>query len=557
MTTTFGDFLREASEQMDLAIRFAVKGAVQGPAAVATISASRQMAGVLTRYVDNLIPTAPPAQRSLAYVGVWPASDAPRMLLHETYTILSRLDDQLTSRIAPTPHPVARHLSAAALALATGRDLLNTHFTPHLSPTDWANAIVHGDTRRALLAAIADQARQLAIVLQHTRPALRGLGLSHTELDRSIAALNTPASNTALMDSTSGSNDPTLTAIPLRGIPPIKQPPDRPQSIKELCQGIIGDAEAIRALIPGETETLHLTAAEWQRRATGAAATMYSAVHTIALLIRRANEIHPKGAQEIKNALKACYGSCGRIFQRWQAVRKAWNSLATETQSTSPSRLQLALRHLLTRMTRLASSDPIWTLGTRKTSPTKSPADLTPTITDMPPVILAIQHATEALLTLAQNDLTNVTNMAESGRILTRLDTANGAVYQYASHSLPLRNLLFHYRQVISYSSASFVPLRKAALVTSPPGRRSAVSESIATLQRRRARSHIRKMYKELEKVDKQVDATLNKDRNNVALARTDVHATAAQRNYITVGSRREVSSRPMHQAGTQNLSMK
>ncbi|MCW2882130.1 MAG: hypothetical protein JWQ95_6230 [Sphaerisporangium sp.] len=171
-------------------------------------------------YTDNLIPSNPAVKRRLSYLTAWNRAGDPRIALLESHGILAELEHNLTAKAGHIPHPVARHLSAAALALRTGRDLLNTHFSSG-RPTysDWANAIEHFHTRRALMSVVADHAHQLAAVLDHTRPALRRLGLPGDALDRSITALDVPLSLTTSMTRTPSRNDATLAAIPYGSFP--------------------------------------------------------------------------------------------------------------------------------------------------------------------------------------------------------------------------------------------------------------------------------------------------------------------------------------------------
>ncbi|WP_405084758.1 hypothetical protein [Microbispora sp. NBC_01389] len=60
MTTAFGDFLREASEQMNTAV-YCAERSVSGVAAIATIDPERRMTTVLLRYLDDLAPERAPA----------------------------------------------------------------------------------------------------------------------------------------------------------------------------------------------------------------------------------------------------------------------------------------------------------------------------------------------------------------------------------------------------------------------------------------------------------------------------------------------------------------
>ncbi|MCW2882129.1 MAG: hypothetical protein JWQ95_6229 [Sphaerisporangium sp.] len=298
--------------------------------------------------------------------------------------------------------------------------------------------------------------------------------------------------------------------------------------MSELCHGIIGDAEAIRALVSSDTSAL-TSAQEWQRRATGAAATMHSVVHTLALLIRRADELHPTGAPRIKHALQSSYDRCDQAFNKWQAVRKAWEPFTTEIQNAPPSPLQEPLRDLVVRTKRVISSNPTWTIGNRTPTLPKSPGLACADDRRHAPVILAVEHATEALLVLAEHDLTQIIKAMESGRILTRRQARIGTSYQAAPNTITSK-LLTAYHQVIGHASTQFMPLRKAALNTSSPELRPTTSAQITSLMRRRVRSRVDKMYKKLEKSGSKPDKNFDKDKLDANTAASDGRLSGLKR---------------------------
>ncbi|MEU7004175.1 hypothetical protein [Nonomuraea sp. NPDC046570] len=494
---------------MDLAVEFAARGHIYSLAAVGTITAARQMNSVLLRYVDTVIPADPVTQRQLTATGVWDPSADPRPELRESHRILTRLETDLSSKAAPSDHPAAMHLAGAAIALGAGHDLLNTHFAAdHTARTDWANAIGHPDTRRALLAIVTHNSHRLATVLEHTSPALEQLDLRGDALDDAITMLRTPVRPATLPIPV----DATLSAIPLRGIPPRAPVPNTPESIADLCRGITTDSESIRALASAGTASL-IASAEWRARATGAAATMHSAVQIMALLVQRTHELDPTGSQARKRSVKAGQDACERVYNTWQTVRRSWGRLTTELQTAPPSALQQPLKGLVVRMRRILSSDPSWTIDRGNASPPKTANVLAPAIDDMPPIVLAIQHAVEAIRTIAEHDLADLSEAAATGRLLS-VNAPRKQNYQPAPPA-DTRHLLRTYREAVGRTSASFTALTRAALDTCPPELRFSVSTTLSGLERRRDPSFVRKLYEKDDKV-------LCQDKSDAQAAATD-----------------------------------
>ncbi|MEV1199406.1 hypothetical protein [Microbispora rosea] len=470
MTTVFGDFLREASEQMNTAV-YCAERSISGVAAIATIEPARRMTTVLLRYLDDLAPERAPAHERLSHL--WDRVNHPRVLLQEAEVILHDLDRQLAGRSRNTAHPVPVHVASAALALGTGHDLLKTHYKPR---SDWANAIEDMGVRHAVLDVVARQAQLLGRVMKAARAEVRRAGLDSVRLDRLVTALQT-AGDIAFRVTAPGATE-TLAAVPLRATQPPSALPAT-ASVEQLCAGIITNAEGIRTAQP--LAGGQLSSADCRRNATAAVVALHCACQAVAMLTRRHTELHPARELLVRRTLRLSAEGLHRVLDRWQAVRHRWQRLLFDQRRPGPAD---HLDQMTIRMGRLISANPEWTFELRNLPTLKSPAELAPTTADMSQILLSVRHAVEALAVLGHRDLAQVTapGQIEAIHAMSRTTAAvNGQV-----GASGVRALVGAYRDVVGYTNSVLADLNRAALDTATPGERPSVMVALSILDRRR-----------------------------------------------------------------------
>jgi len=179
---SFGDFLQAARWQLDPAA--GACGTVSEPADVREVTQSLlRIVTVIARYAGEI--TFPfqrvrPADTPL--LNAWArASIEARQALANAAVILQPYGASRRQHATPADGTFAERLDTAAVSLATGRDLLQTHFAPgphsgRQPRTDWALAISSPPVTRTLLTELGSLARQIApqgTVLALSRPRTR------------------------------------------------------------------------------------------------------------------------------------------------------------------------------------------------------------------------------------------------------------------------------------------------------------------------------------------------------------------------------------------------
>src|SRR6516164_4791236 len=160
---------------------------------------------------------------------------------------------------APSVSPLARRLDEVTVALATGRDLLHTHFTPgpqggraHRSP--WALAITSEPVNRALLAEIAALARPIARYSANVALAPVPGASSRAEHRRALGAacdwllvLAGSIDEASRRQSVPAADRELLLAIPVYAMP-ARPSLAAAETVSSLYDGVIATAERLRHL---------------------------------------------------------------------------------------------------------------------------------------------------------------------------------------------------------------------------------------------------------------------------------------------------------------------
>jgi len=261
--------------------------ALRGESAVGGAWIAGRMAHTLSRYVADIAPYGAAEAVINRHLDepVRAAVDAREALRMAAMSLRAGLGG-LRNPDSDVPFPLPAHLSAATVALAAGRDLLQTHVTSdpagRRSPrSDWSLVITSAPVTGAILAEVAGWSRQLAVLTARMAVASAvSPGIPrrvHQGLaDGSHGLLTACAAITAgqCRAPTTATDMELLHAIPVN-IAPRRQQPHGEESLAELGQGIAtsaGRMSVIAWATQGEGAwSPAMTADSWQWAATGAA----------------------------------------------------------------------------------------------------------------------------------------------------------------------------------------------------------------------------------------------------------------------------------------------
>ncbi len=387
---------------------------------------------------------------------------------------------------APSVSPLARRLDEAASALATGRDLLQTHFTPgpnggraHRSP--WALAITSEPVNRALLAEIAALARPIAHHAANVAIAPVPAAPSRTEQRRALAAASQWLQVVAGSIEVATQRQPVpaadrdlLAAIPVYAVP-ARPAPEAAGTVPGLYDGVIATAERLRHLAwqttsqppwsPGLTVTSLREVAE--------ASTVTS--HHCALL---AETLAASAAQGVcphaATGLTASARAARQARDTWYQTARALRHITTDTHGRlSPAAAEA--RELAWWTGRLTYTDPTWTLASGPDHPMRPPEDLAPQPDDLPQAVAAVHHAADALALLADTEHERLRSAICANRILVPTRTLTD-YYDIPRPYAPApdehtRALLSQYRDARHASCDAAVAIGRAAQATRAPSR--------------------------------------------------------------------------------------
>ena len=162
---TFGELAGQARAHLEMAAGLP-DTALRGESAIEGARVAGRMARTLSRYLADIAPYGMAEAVMNRHLGepVRAVVDAREALRMAAMSLRGGVGD-LGSPEGEAPSPLSGHLSAAAVALAAGRDLLQTHFSSdpagQRSPrSDWAAVVTSAPLTGAIQAEVAGWSRQ-------------------------------------------------------------------------------------------------------------------------------------------------------------------------------------------------------------------------------------------------------------------------------------------------------------------------------------------------------------------------------------------------------------
>ena len=422
----FGDLMRRADAHLAAAARYA-RSAPVGAVTAATAEISRVAAG-LARYLGDIVPYSP--YEAVVALDMEPGLRAvadAREALDTAATAMGPADTNAAPE-ALTGRLVA-HLAAAVDCLATGRDLLHSHFT--IRPdgieegcSDWSAAITSAPVRQVLLDQVTRQCQQLALAATALTPAtVHGEGLAPSvrlalatgsrSLITAVAALAARHPD----DRVTSAHTRLLSSIPLHSIPR-RLPLRGPESVSELCDGATVSAVRLRHLARQASDNDALshtaTAASWRWAATAGAVICHISQLTLARMAAPTAELI--GQPHLSEQLDAAMTAADQACIRWQQATAAWKQITTETRRLNASDLA-DTSDLVGRLGRLASTDPLWTPSRSPRIQLREPTELVATKEQAMAVLSVLHHATDAIACAASTTIRALDVAARAGRL--------------------------------------------------------------------------------------------------------------------------------------------
>jgi hypothetical protein len=330
---------------------------------------------------------------------------------------------------APSASPPARCLDELATALATGRDLLHTHFAPgpdggRAANSPWALAITSERLNRALLTEIAALAPQIArhgaiaaLTPAPGEPANTDQRRALNTACHWLWALSTCIEAARQQQPVPATDRDLLAAIPAGTLPARTAIADA-DAIPALCDAVTITAERLRHLTwhtarqppwsPGLTITSLRQAAE-----TSTLTSHHCALLTGLLAETATSSAFPHATADLAAAAQTARRASGT----WYHAARALREVTTDTRGqVSPAAAEA--RDLAWWTGRLAHADPAWTLTSGPHSPLRSPDDLAPRHSDLPQVVAAVHQAADALALLADTEHHHLRGAIQARRIL-------------------------------------------------------------------------------------------------------------------------------------------
>lgn len=406
----FGDLIGQADAHLDAAARYA-RSASGDTVTTATAEISR-VAASLAGYLGDIVPYSP--YQAVVALDMEPGLRAVADAREALDTAAAAMGpaganpstDAATSRLTA-------HLATAVDYLATGRDLLHSHFT--IRPdgieegcSDWSAAILSAPVRQVMLDRVTRQCQLLALTAVTLTPAtVHGQGVAPSirvalakgsqSLITAVAALASRHSN----DRVTSAHTQLVSSIPLHSIPR-RLPPRGPESVSELCDGATVSAVRLRELARQATDrdalSPNATAVSWRWSATAAAVVCHISQLTLASMAGAAAELigHPHLSDQLDAAVSAADGAC----MGWRQVAAAWKYITTETSERNASDLA-DTSDMVARLGRLASTDPLWTPSRSPRIQLREPTELAATREQAMAVLSVLHHATDAIASTA------------------------------------------------------------------------------------------------------------------------------------------------------------
>ena len=427
---TFGDFLQAAHRHLDPPPGTIGQPPARGDAGEVSQSLLRMLT-VMGRYLRDLatafdgLPTGTQSARS-----TWASAciEAREAAAHSAL-FLARYRSATRWPAAPAVSPLARRLDGVATSLATGRDLLQTHFTAgskggRQHRSEWALIIASPAATRAMLAEFATLSRVIA--RQGTDLALgrwpgrRDSAEARRALNAAcqwLWALNATVQAAHQREPVAAADTELLHAIPVNAPPP-RRLPDGSETIVGLCEGTIDTTRRLRHLAWDAAQDAPwspgMSAASLQQVAAASTVTSHNCQLVLRALAARTSQ---PGSGPLRAHLTAAAGAARHARQAWLQVAHALDEITTDT-PRHQAQPASETRDLALWTGRLAYASPQWTPASGPAHPARPPHSLAPEPGHVPAVIAAVHHASETLTRLAQAEQERILEAARTGRIL-------------------------------------------------------------------------------------------------------------------------------------------
>jgi hypothetical protein len=495
MTPVFGEFLGQASDHISAAV--SIPGPLPDDVRGGVIRELDHLVTTLTGYLSDMLPPAEFAPATAAQ-----SLNPDMRAVLSTRIALRRAAQSLHSSIAAvrvdSTHPAIWHMSSAAAHLAAGRDLLQTHFASRPSgvrddTSSWAAALTSRPVTTALLARIGGIAAELApwaarvSMEASTDPSVPAAArLALHAASRWLWKAGATAAAFARQQPPASEAHLVLAAIPAN-IPPPRRPVTGPESLPDLCAGVMTTAERL-----GHAATVFARQARWSPQATSAtwrsdalasAITGHSSELVLRTLTHRAADLGAGPA--IEAHLRTAASTMNDAWTAWRTLTGDWDVISTNADGArGVSPVAAESPDLALRIGRLAYQDPGWTPACGSASHTRDPAVLAPAIDDVRNVVAAVHYATHAITQLATQDRRAVRTAAADRRLYlpTRLIPArNTSPHPYtAAPRMRVDALLTHYDHAVSACASATAAIDTVALAIEAPSRVHTISRRLA-----------------------------------------------------------------------------
>src|SRR6266702_4432143 len=352
----------------------------------------------------------------------------------------------------PAVTAMGQDLDAAAVSLAAGRDLLQTHVALAADGTrqprsGWAMVVTSPPVTRALLAELASMAEPIAA---------RGADLA---LSPSAGGPDTAESRRRFS-----------AACQARRLPEAGDP------VAVLCEGTIASAERVRQLAWGAAGRAVWSPAMSVTSLHQAAAASTVTSHNCEVVLKTlAKRTAGPEFGRVSAELYAAAAAARRARDCWFQAASAVNRVTTDTRGhVSPAAAEA--RDLASWTGRLAYADPAWTLASGPRQHDRSPQSLAPDADLVPMAVAAVHQASETLIRLAQAEQEQIRVAGQVGRIL--VSTRSLLPYEFEIRRPFTRapgrrvdQLLSYYREAGQASRDATAAVGAVAEVTRAPSR--------------------------------------------------------------------------------------
>ena len=500
MTPVFGEFLGPAGAHITAAV--SIRDELPDAAKYGAIRQLDRLASTLARYMSDLglpdeldLASSPPPE-----LDARTALEA-RMALRRAASGLRQSAVAVENADADNTHIAVRHLCAAADYLAAGRDLLQTHFAGDSGDeqawkSSWAPLVASGPVTAALLAELAGYARQLApwvAQLSVTGPVDSGMpGSARVAMhvaSRWIWMAGVSIDSAHRQQPPLASARRLLYSIPAN-VSPSRRPPEGPESVPELCEGITITSERLRhaavAFARQARWSPAANSASWRRDAQASAITGHCGEFILRTLTERAGQLGIDPATQARLASAA--DAMAEVWPAWRGVAHQWDIASTGPYTGAGiSPVAAEFGDLALRLGRLAYRNPRWTPDCGEASLVRLPEDLSSSPDDICTVLSAAHHATDAVARIAIEDREAARAAAADHRLYvpTRLAPEEWDIpypYSPAPNSL-VDELLITYDNVIEANNHAIAVLDDLAVTMETPSQVLATARAVCASQ--------------------------------------------------------------------------